>query len=262
MAPAGIPFFVLTPALARRFAGERPVTDREVGWDVVLPGDSVSRWIQKAWVMPGDSVRVLEGFSRATGSWYSAKTVAARDMSVTAWDGMVAPGGPVVVDTSVLRVAVVADEAYREDARYVKAALVALQKYTSRRMVVVDGMGAGGNWLFWLSDRPVVDQEKYVRVFEYAAWKKSKGNVNDLVWSSAFPVWLGQLLFDGKEMGEKDRRVLDPEQIVPLRGGASVGRSVTGSEESEVGGFEVTIWGIVIILFIVDRILSDGKKKA
>lgn len=219
------------------------------------------RWIQAAWVVAGDSVRVMEGFSRATGSWYSAMTVADRNVSV-------APGGQVVVDTSVLRVAVVSDRAYREDARYVKAALVALQKYTLRRIVVVDRLGAGGNWLFWLSDRTVLENDRNVRVFEYEAWKKSKGNPKDMEWSGAFPMCLEKLLFNDAEIGDKDRRALDPGQIVPLRrvrvdrngaGLHAMGGGGNGAPAANAGAEAFLFW-VVIFLFILERILVNGKQ--
>src|SRR5579863_7958420 len=56
-APAGVPLYVRTSGLARRFGGERPVTGRGVRWDVDLAGDSVSRWTEAAWAIAGDSVR-------------------------------------------------------------------------------------------------------------------------------------------------------------------------------------------------------------
>jgi hypothetical protein len=225
-APEGVPMYVRTSGLARRFGGERPVTGRAVRWDVDLAGDSVSRWTEEAWVLPGDSVRVIEGTSRATGTFYTPRTVGA-------W---------AVVDTSVLRVAVIPDAAYRHDARYVKAALAALQKYTLRRIIVVD-RDAGG----------------YNKLLDYGAWKRGIGDsVNDLLWSGAFPVSMEKLLFVEKGAGEKDLRVLDPEQIVPLTDGKTIaGPGVKGGRN-----VEDVIWGIVILLFIIERILSHGKKKA
>jgi hypothetical protein len=225
-APAGVPLYIRTSGLARRYSGERPVTDRAVRWDVDLAGDSVCRWTEEAWVLPEDSVRVIAGTSRATGTFYTPRTV----------------GASANVDTSVLRVAVVADAAYRKDARYVKAALAALRKYTLRRMVVVDGNGGG-----------------YDRILDYGAWKKSKGDtLNELVWSRAFPVWMEKLLFVDTGAGAKDLRVLDPDQVVPLVGG----RAVAGAGVMEGKNVETVIWGIVILLFIIERILSHGKKKA
>jgi Aerotolerance regulator N-terminal len=243
-APAGVAFYVRTTGLARRFGGERPMTDRAVRWDVDLAGDSVNRWTQAAWVLPGDSVRVIEGVSRATGTSYSPRTVDA------------STGG----DTSVLRVAVIADAAYRKDARRVKAALVALQKYTLRRIAVVDG---GGDWLIWLSDPPVAGRDGYKKILDYAAWKRSNGKAaNDLLWSRAFPAWMGKTLFADTGAGTKDLRVLDPEQIEPLYAagvGAAGGSKVFGLV---TGAVEPVIWRIAILLFTLERILSHGKKKA
>jgi aerotolerance regulator-like protein len=253
-APAGAAFYVRTTGLARRFGGERPMTDRAVRWDVDLAGDSVNRWTEAAWVLPGDSVRVIEGVSRATGTSYSPRTVGA------------STGG----DTNVLRVTVIADAVYRKDARRVKAALVALQKYTLRRIAVVDTAFAGASaadggrdWLIWLSDRPVSGRDGYKKILDYAAWKRSSGKAaNDLLWSGAFPVWVGKTLFVDTGAGTKDLRVLDPEQIVPLHA-AGVGAAGGSKVLSLVNtGVETVIWGITILLFIMERILSHGKKKA
>jgi hypothetical protein len=79
MAPAGVPFYIRTPGLARQFRGERQVTSREVRWEVYTPPDSVQRWVEAAWRLAGDSIRVVEGLSRATGTSYIAKTVAVAD---------------------------------------------------------------------------------------------------------------------------------------------------------------------------------------
>lgn len=271
VAPAGTAFYVLTPGLARRFAGPRPVTAREVRWDVELPGDSVSRWTEAAWAVSGDSVRIMEGFSRATGSWYSAKTVSA------------APGG-VVVDTSVLRVAIVADAAYRQDGRYIKAAVIALRDFVSRRIEITEGIGVKGDWLFWLSDRSLPDVPGYRHVLQY---KSGKGRIdsgkviwpddwNRLVWSGDLPVWMERLFFGGDGgafasasfSADRDLRILDPQQIVPLRG-SGADRNVAGLRESGGGGNGAPaaeggagpfLFCIVFFLFILERILVNGKQ--
>ena len=121
VAPAGVPFYLFTTGLARRFAGERPSTDREVHWEVYTPVDSARRWIQAAWIMPGDSIRVLEGGSRATGSSWFAAPVAAKDGIENGfrvlqrdgrWTVALDSQAAVMVDTSVLRVTVFADPVY------------------------------------------------------------------------------------------------------------------------------------------------------
>jgi hypothetical protein len=332
MAPAGVPFYIRTPAQARRFGGERPVTAREVRWDVYTPVDPAQRWVEAAWVVSPDSIRVVEGLSRATGTAYSAKTIA-----------VAARPDSVVVDTSVFRVAIFADAAYRQDSRYVKAAVMALRDFSGRRIEILEGTGVVGDWLFWLSDRPLPDMRGYRHVFQYmsgkervvhtrvagvewmkevegsgsagrgsgsvdrgsgavgsgsvgsgegvALWRDGYGrgvleksgeryefygrlsaDWNGLVWSGAFPVLLEKLLFRDVEIGEKDRRVLDLEQIVPLRGGLA-NRDVaelramvkgTGGEgmhaSARDAGVAAFLFWIVVFLFILERILVNGKQ--
>jgi hypothetical protein len=289
MAPAGVAFYVLTPGLARRFVGEKPVTDREIRWDVAPPGDSVNRWTEAAWMISGDSVRVLEGFSRATGCWFNTKTASA-------------PAGGVVVDTSVYRVAIFADAAYQQDGRYVKAAVMALRDFSSRRIEIMEGIGNKADWLFWLSDRSLPDIQEYGHVFQYMSGKDSgSGEViwrdgygrgvlvregekygffgrlspdwNGLVWSADLPIWLERVFFarHGRAFAEtsadKDLRMLDPQQIVPLRGEADrdlAGLRGMGGEghggPATDGGAEAFLLWIVIFLFILERILANGKQ--
>ena len=84
-----------------------------------------------------------------------------------------------MTDTSVLRITIYTEPAYRQDGRYVAAAVRALQQYTRRRIELVvtervPAVGAAGGpgarpadaglavagqgdagWLFWLALRPV-----------------------------------------------------------------------------------------------------------
>ncbi len=253
MAPVGVPFYIRTPGLARRFGGERPVTAREVRWDVELPGDSVSRWTQAAWAVSRDSIRVVEGLSRATATTYSSKTV-----------GRMARPDSVPVDTSVLRVAIFADAAYRQDSRYLKAAVMALRDFSRRRIELIEGIGVVGDWLFWLSDRPLPARSGYRQVFQYISgeertvhtrvggvewmkeiavpasdsgeliWRDGFGrgvltrvdsifrfygrlspDWNGLVWSGDFPVLLEKLLFEKPAFAEGSAAGKDRRTLDP-----------------------------------------------
>jgi hypothetical protein len=347
VAPAGVPFYVLTTALARRFAGERPSTEREVHWDVYAPEDSVRRWIRSAWLLPGDSIRVLEGVSRSTGSFYTGESVAAKDGMEKGfrvreqngrWAVALDSQPPVVVDTSVLRVTIVTDPVYRQDGRYVEAALRALQLFTKRRMLisVTGGLpgagpsgngspGAGGDWLFWLSVRSVAGLREFTHILQYeqgkektvdtrvegvewmrevegpaegqrVLWKDGYGRAvltvegekgyhfyshfdpdwNGLVWSPSFPVIMERLLFGEDRMIAEDRRVLDAEQIVPVRVGTTgPGESMlrnlaivrqainVGAARGGLGTVDLApvLWIVIVLLFISERVLSHGKRK-
>jgi hypothetical protein len=281
-APGGLPFYIVTTGLAKRFSGERPVSAREVHWYTYTPEDSISDWVQAAWRDSG-TVRVLGGYSRSTG---------------TEWRRRGADAGPVAVDTAVFRYRIVADGVWRGDGKYVKAALEALRQLTGRPVEEGDG-----GWLFWLSDRPLPPTGGYTRVWCYASgatlsvdtrmegvtltkeiagagvdsavWKDAygrgvltkRGKVysyysrlepgwGDLVWNGRWPVLLKELLFGRIEAGQHDRRVMDPAQVAPLR----MGRVMAGLEKRDL---RPAVWVMVFLLFLLERIIAyyNGSRK-
>jgi hypothetical protein len=71
-APAGIPFFIFTSGRRSGFTGKRPVSDRIVYWFIGTPStDAASQWIEQAWLYSPDSIQVVTGNSRSTGTSYS-----------------------------------------------------------------------------------------------------------------------------------------------------------------------------------------------
>ena len=240
-APAGVPFFMVTTGLAARFSGERPSTDREVHWDTYTPNDSVRDWIQSAWLSGSDSIRVLSGMSRSTGSVYTSESVARGSQL------------PVRVDTSTLRVVVCADPVYRQDGRYVGAALRALQQYTRRRMEVslTEGTPGAADWLFWLSARPVP-------AGAFAHVSRFDPDWNEPAWNGSLPVKIATLLFGEDTDVSEDRRVIDPAQMAPAH------RTGAG-REAELPGEKIdlapVVWWLILLLFIVERVASHGKRK-
>jgi hypothetical protein len=296
MALPGRDLYIFSTALAGRFSGPRPTTEREVHWEVYAPVDSVTHWVQSAWLSSGDSVIVLEGTSRATGTVWARRVVAAgADKNVK-------------VDTAAIRIRIVADGENKNDGKYVEAAVKALGRVTGRRVVFADG-----GWLFWLSDRPV-RSEGYAHVWCYAqgkavgvdtwmagvpvsreiaavgapaatggpvsanspVWRDGYGhgvlskdgkvfkfysrldpNWGDLAWSGRLPVLLEELMIGDEEAGSRDRRVLDVAQIRPVR---RVGvRKVAGVERIDLGP---AVWVLVLLLFLLERIKANQYGKA
>ena len=230
-APAGVPFFMVTTGLATRFSGERPSTDREVHWDTYTPADSVRHWIRAVWLLGPDSVRILRGLSRSTGTNYSGETVAIDHRP------------PVAIDTSVLRVAVCTDPAYRQDGRYVEAALRALQQYTRRRIDVVEKG--------WAPAGP------FARVVFDADW-------NETVWKGSLPVVMEKLLYGEDTDVAEDRRVIDPAQILPAHGGQGRDAGLPGGSKAAVDpgiNLAPAVWWLILLLFIIERVVSHGKRK-
>jgi hypothetical protein len=178
--------------------------------------------------------------SRGTGSVYTGESVAA--------------GGQlhVKVDTSVLRVVVCADPAYRQDGRYVTAALRALQQYTRRRMEIdfAERAPERADWLFWLSVRPLPEG-----VFAHVLYYDP--NWNELAWNGSLPVVMGKLLYGEDTDVAEDRRVIDPVQILPAHGGGR-GSGVEAAERIEL---TPAVWWLLLLLFIIERMASHGKRK-
>jgi hypothetical protein len=208
-ASGDVPFVVLSSGLASRFMGPRPYTGRVVHWEVYAPGDSVSEWVQRAWPVSPDSVRVMRGEARQTASVYRYTTeVMGRGMTV---------------DTTTLDLTIYTDEGYQQDGRYLGAALRAVQEFTHRRMKVVvsrggpgagrgvarDGvLGAGfmpagrGGWLFWLSSKPL---PAAVAGAFGVVWKYEAGSVRKVdTWMEGSGLYKEIEGLDGGDMVWKD----------------------------------------------------------
>jgi hypothetical protein len=252
-APVGAPLYMVTTGLVQRFSGERPSTEREVHWDTYTPVDSIRHWIRAAWLSGPDSVRVLTGLSRSTGTNYSGETVA------------VGRQLPVTVDTSVLRVAVCTDPAYRQEGRYVVAALRALQQYTRRKMEVVETERApAGSFAYVMHYVPGKEGGADTRVAEDGWWKDGDGHRvfdadwNEMVWNGSLPVMMEKLLYGEDTDVAEDRRVIDPAQILPAHGGRAGGNAAAVDPGINLAP---TVWWLILILFITERMVSHGKRK-
>jgi hypothetical protein len=75
---------------------------------------------------------------------------------------------------------------------------------------------------------------------------------NGLVRSRSFPVLLSRLLFEGGLEESMDRRVLDPEQIVPLK----KKEDPMGKTEGSLLDLGPVCWVLLILLFILERVVS------
>lgn len=228
-APAGLPFYVFTPGLVNRFGGTRPATSRDIHWEVYAPADSVARWTQRTWAWGRDSMAVLDGLSRATGTSWERRRVAL--------------AGP--VDTAVLRYRV-----YGSDAKYVVAAMKALERVTGRPIAESDG-----GWLFWLSAKPLSSVAGYSHVWTYGhvggdhvdstEWREQ-------AWNGRLPVLLGGLL--PVDTPSRDRRMIDPRQVTPVHGVEEHG---VVTEEVDLRPW---VWGIVLVLFFLERVKTFREK--
>jgi hypothetical protein len=291
-APRGEAFFVFTGGLLERFCGARPVTEREVHWEVYTPRDSVKHWVQARWAWHADSVDVLTGISKGTGTKWVRQEEGRRGS-----DGSSAADVP--VDTTVLNYKICADGEYVPDGKAIAAAMKTLQRTVWRPIAE----GEGG-WLFWLSDRPA-PVSGYAHVWSYApgkeksvetrmegvrvmkeiggapaggVWRDGYGRGvlvkdgahykfysrlspewGDLVWSGRFPVLLEELMVKQEEAGVRDSRVIDPREVAPVR----VAGTEIRAEQFERTDLGPVIWGILVLLFVLERIMTfkNGDRK-
>ena len=96
-------------------------------------------------------------------------------------------------DTASLRISVFTDK-YANDARYVKAAIDAVQEFSKRniKLSVVNNskdIPSQPDWLFWLSDQPLANTCKAKNIFSYEPGKvKSTSSVVNIAnWPMASP---------------------------------------------------------------------------
>ncbi|MHA4806498.1 BatA domain-containing protein [Flavitalea flava] len=169
-APAGLPFYIFAKGALNHYSGNRPVTGRDIHWytEPEGPADTVNRWIERAWIFPGDkkqSIRILTGSSRRTGNSFTGGEMERNQANMVGGRLSVGLNGqpPVLVDTGAIRIAIYAENKYKPDCRYLLAAFRSVEEFTHRslnvtvistavqaKQVFLPGSGRL-DWLFWLS---------------------------------------------------------------------------------------------------------------
>jgi len=179
------PLRVFTFASQHSFQGTRPALPAAVRWQTVpQPNSDAQPWLQAAYKLSADSLRLLLGTSNEAATTF--RTVAVRvpaageELRVaglptlryearSGGQAVLRPvsGRAVPVQTAALRIAIYHDAAHAQDAKYLRAALRAasLGLPAAPALTVSTTAPTSGqqlDWLFWLSEAPVP-----------AAWQKS-----------------------------------------------------------------------------------------
>ncbi|MBC9929714.1 BatA domain-containing protein [Chitinophaga qingshengii] len=155
--PADLPVYLFTGNRLARFSGPMPAVALPLHWQTMTPADSVNNWNDYTYLTDGDSLRIRQGSSTSAGTTFS-------------WHDTL-PG----TDTSTLTYTIFTDK-YPEDARYLEAALKAVQQYTRRKTSLrlvkqSTAVPATQDWLWWLSDSQVPTHVKAGRIIRYATGK-------------------------------------------------------------------------------------------
>jgi hypothetical protein len=186
--PPTLPVYVFTPNQAKYFNGSKPSVSLNLHWQTYTPADSVSTWVENAWFTSNNSIKVIEGNSRPSGTHFTSYIIQSEDDPKSPFVVDVNHGSPVVslktapekhtpIDTGALRVAIYSDK-YSVDEKYLGAALQTIIDFTQRKVVVKKYTDAAQipvkqDWLFWLSDKPVDASAlvKSAHIFNYQQGK-------------------------------------------------------------------------------------------
>ena len=160
--------YLFTSNQLQHYHGKQSALNLNLNWQTYTPADSVSAWVQSAFLTSSDSIRVILGGSKPGGTVFSTKNLQSGDRGNPRFKVFFEEGKPfvslqnnpqkaVAVDTSTLKITVYQNQ-YAADAKYLEAALQAVKKFSGRKMKLVftdnfNQIRADQNWVFWLSDQ-------------------------------------------------------------------------------------------------------------
>jgi hypothetical protein len=194
--PQKVSVYLFTSNQLQHFKGLRPNVSVDLHWKTYTPTDSVSTWIQNAFLTSKDSIRLLIGNSKASGTSFSTINLLSADRGNSRFNVSFAEGKPIValknssqpavpVDTSTLKITIFQNQ-FPADAAYLDAALQAVKKFTHRKMKISNASSFNQipvlqNWVFWLSDQnlPKNFSQKLVKdgnFFKYETGKSQSVN--------------------------------------------------------------------------------------
>jgi len=165
---SAIPVYLVTPNGVNHFTGSKPHVTLNLKWKTYTPDDSTSTWITNSWFDKDNSIRVLQGTSKPSGTYFTNFTINSGSEARSAFAINVNNGKAVVrlksgdtslinIDTTTVHFAIFTDK-YAADAAYLKAALQAITNFSGRKTIVKQYSQAGQiptgqSWTFWLSDQ-------------------------------------------------------------------------------------------------------------
>jgi hypothetical protein len=117
--PNGFPLQVFINNRIAQYEGNRPVTHLALHWHSFTAGDSMAHSPAFSYLTAEGKIRQMEWVSKPKGNYYQESP------SVSSWTAD--------VDTSTIRVAIYPGK-NRTDAQYVKAAVLAIEQYTHKRI--------------------------------------------------------------------------------------------------------------------------------
>src|SRR5207245_2440095 len=75
--PSFLPVCLFTPNTLGHFTGSKPSVALNLRWRTYTIADSVKTWVQKAWLTSSHNIRVVQGNSKPSATWYTYHTIMA-----------------------------------------------------------------------------------------------------------------------------------------------------------------------------------------
>jgi hypothetical protein len=174
--------YLFTDRQLQHFKGTATAINKRFKWLSYSSKDTTNTWLINAYRTYQDSVVVNMGSSTTSGTTISNITIAFKN---GVQSGLLVLGhnislaakssDTIRIDTATQVMAIYARE-YTADAEYVKAALAAIKAFTKRKLQIevtnnVANLPKQMDWLFWLSDSPVITTGKAKNMLAYQAGK-------------------------------------------------------------------------------------------
>jgi len=181
--PQGSKAFIFTGDRLNRFHGFRPAVNTAINWQTYTSSDSVSKWIDQAYLSSSGDIRAVISQSNPKRTLRKIVTInpgtVNSGIKASIWNGkpfLQLNNQGLAADTTTLTIGI-NSEGFPKHAEYLIAAINAIQKYTSRKIKLVKP-SADPDILFWLSPKNIpVNIAKNMKpgskLFQYA-----KGKVN------------------------------------------------------------------------------------
>ena len=178
------PVYLITPNNVNHFIGSKPLITLNLKWKTYTPDDSTSIWIHDAWFDQDNNIRVVQGTSKPSATYFTNYTINSGNGAQSVFDVNVNNGKAVVklkrgdaslinIDTTTVQFAIFTDK-YAMDAAYLKAALQTIANFSGRKAKVkqysrAEQIPMGQSWVFWLSDQQPTTQilKKGIHIFTY-----------------------------------------------------------------------------------------------
>lgn len=231
--PPKTPVYLFTTNQQRYFKGKRPELNLDLHWKTYTPADSVSSWIQNAYLRPNDQISMIIGNSQPSGTSFSTVNLSANDRSNSVYNVSFDAGKPfvslknnsqkpVAVDTSTLKITIYQNQ-FPADAAYLEAALQSVKKFSGRKIKIIstsnfNQVPVNQNWIFWLSNQNFpLNNKKLIsggNVFKYATGRPQTTNSwistqTDFAGIEAEPIHLYQrFLADKRSIADQKRQLI------------------------------------------------------